>query len=121
MQQSDNNISAFHVMAKPAGAICNLDCCYCFYLKKEYLYPEKTIYKMSDKVLESFIRQKIEAHTNQQVTFTWQGGEPTLLGIEFFEKVVILQQKYACGKKINNTLRRDLSWFNSKIHQAMTF
>jgi len=105
MTNMSNKVPAFHIMAKPAGAVCNLDCTYCFYLEKENLYPGKKKYEMSDEVLESFIRQKIEAHQVPQVTFAWQGGEPTLLGIEFFRKVVILQKKYAAGKKIENTFQ----------------
>ncbi len=96
---------AFHIIAKPIGAICNLDCTYCFYLEKEQLYPDQTEFRMSDDVLESFIRQKIEYHQVPQVSFTWQGGEPTLLGIDFFRKVVKLQHKYANGKKIDNAFQ----------------
>jgi uncharacterized protein len=92
-------------MAKPVGPVCNLGCSYCFYLEKENLYPGKSNYEMSEKVLESFTLQKIEAHQFPQVTFAWQGGEPTLLGLDFFRKVVQLQQKYTAGKKIENTFQ----------------
>ena len=97
-----NAIKSFHIMAKPIGPICNLDCKYCFYLEKEKLYPEETNFRMSDEVLELFIRQKIEAQDTNIVSFAWQGGEPTLLGIDFFRKVVELQKKYSNGKKIEN-------------------
>jgi uncharacterized protein len=97
-----NVIPAFHILAKPVGPICNLDCEYCFYLEKEDLYAEDNKFRMSSEVLESFIRQKIEAHKVDVVSFTWQGGEPTLLGLEYFEEVVKLQNKYADGKQIQN-------------------
>jgi uncharacterized protein len=95
----------FHIMAKPVGPICNLDCKYCFYLEKEKLYPERTAWKMADDVLESFIRQYIEAQAADAITFAWQGGEPTLLGVEYFRKIVALQQKYAGGKTIDNAFQ----------------
>jgi uncharacterized protein len=84
---------AFHVMAKPRGAICNLDCGYCFYLPKEHLYPGGG-FRMSDELLEEYVRQHMEAHRAPEVTFTWQGGEPTLMGLEFFHRVLVLQRKY---------------------------
>jgi len=67
---------AFHIMAKPTGAICNLSCQYCFFLKKDRLYPGSR-FRMSDEVLESYIRQTIEAHEVPEVTVAWQGGEPS--------------------------------------------
>jgi len=98
------NKKAFHIMAKPMGAICNLDCTYCFYLEKENLYPGSN-FRMPEQVLEEFIKQKIEANDTPGVNFAWQGGEPTLLGIAYFEKVVELQKKYSNGKKIENTFQ----------------
>lgn len=98
-------MSSFHVLAKPIGPICNLDCKYCFYLEKERLYPEKTSWKMPDNVLETYIRQYIEAQEVPVISFAWQGGEPTLLGVDFFRQVVELQQKYASGKKIENAFQ----------------
>ncbi len=92
----------FHVMAKPIGPICNLDCTYCFYLEKQKLYPRQRNFTMSPVVLESFIRQKIEAHQTEIVSFSWQGGEPTLLGLDFFRQVVNFQRKYSNGKYITN-------------------
>ncbi len=95
----------FHVLAKPIGPLCNLDCKYCFYLEKENLYPGRVgrdSWRMSDEVLESFIRQYIEAQDVPLVGFAWQGGEPTLLGIDFFRKAVEFQKKYAGGKRIEN-------------------
>ncbi len=95
----------FHVMAKPIGPICNLDCQYCFYLEKENLHPGKKSWAMSPEVRESFIRQYIEGQHTPEVTFAWQGGEPTLLGLDFFREVVALQEKYAGGKLIHNTFQ----------------
>jgi len=94
--------SSFHIIAKPTGPLCNLDCTYCFYLEKENIYPKKSNFRMSDDVLESFICQKIENHRTQIVNFAWQGGEPTLLGVDFYRNVVRLQRKYADGKEIEN-------------------
>jgi len=95
----------FHVLAKPVGPICNLDCKYCFYLEKEQLYPDERKWRMSDEALESFIRQYIESQPGTQISFAWQGGEPTLLGAGFFRKVVALQKRHAGGKKISNALQ----------------
>ncbi len=97
--------SSFHVMAKPTGPLCNLDCSYCFYLEKEKLYPGTRNWAMREDVLESYIRQYIESQPQEIVSFAWQGGEPTLLGISWFEKVLRLQQKYAQGRRIENALQ----------------
>jgi uncharacterized protein len=96
----------FQVMTKPRGALCNLDCHYCFYLQKEALYPHSPL-RMTDDVLEDFVRQYIEAHAAwTEVTFVWQGGEPTLMGVEFFQRVVTLQQRYRRpGQRISNALQ----------------
>jgi uncharacterized protein len=96
---------AFQAMAKPTGPVCNLDCQYCFYLEKEKLYAGQTTWAMPDAVLESYIRQYIEAQPVPTVCFGWQGGEPTLLGVEFFYKAVQLQKRYAGGKQITNALQ----------------
>jgi uncharacterized protein len=95
----------FHVMTKPIGPICNLDCKYCFYLEKEKLYPGKSNFRMSDDVLERYIQQYIQSQDSPEITFAWQGGEPTLMGLDYFRRVVQLQQKYAEGKKVSNTLQ----------------
>lgn len=99
-------MTSFHVMAKPYGPICNLDCTYCYYLEKQNLYPGSARdFRMRDDVLESYVRQYIEGQTTETVQFAWQGGEPTLLGIPFFERVIALQNKYAKGKQIENVLQ----------------
>lgn len=92
-------------MAKPMGPICNLDCRYCFYLEKENLYGKKQDFAMPDSVLESYISQFIAAQEAPVISFAWQGGEPTLLGVDFFRKVVAIQKKYANGKKIENAFQ----------------
>ena len=104
----DNPINAgrsFHVLTKPIGPICNLDCTYCFYLEKQKLYPDERQWQMSDAVLEAYIRQYIQDQPVPEINFAWQGGEPTLLGVGFFRKVAGLQQKYAGGKTISNALQ----------------
>jgi uncharacterized protein len=85
--------AAFHLLAKPTGAICNLDCAYCFFLDKEVLYPGSH-FRMSESVLEQYIRQLIEAHEDDHVSIAWQGGEPTLMGLDFFRRAVALAEKY---------------------------
>ena len=95
----------YHVLAKPIGPICNLDCKYCFYLEKESLYPQVAKWSMREDVLESYIRQYIETHDTPQVNFAWQGGEPTLLGLDYFRKVVELEKRYANGKHITNAFQ----------------
>lgn len=98
----------FHVMTKPIGPICNLDCKYCYYLHKEELYPRGNKWKMGDECLESYIRQYINAQPPRtaEVTFAWQGGEPTLMGLEFFQRCVEIQKKFArSGMRITNTLQ----------------
>ena len=96
---------AFQVMAKPSGPICNLDCRYCFYLEKENLYGRKQDWAMPGEVLEAFIAQYIAAHDVPVISFAWQGGEPTLLGVDFFRKVVALQNQYANGKRVENAFQ----------------
>jgi hypothetical protein len=93
-------LPGFHIMTKPVGPICNLDCKYCFYLEKENLYPGHSDWKMPEKVLETCVRQSIEAQSASVVSFAWQGGEPTLLGVDYFRKAVEFQTKYAGGRRI---------------------
>jgi uncharacterized protein len=95
----------FHVMVKPTGPICNLDCRYCFYLEKERLYPGASGWAMPDAVLETFVRDYIAAQDVPVVTFAWQGGEPTLLGLDFFRRVVDLQRRHANGRRIENAIQ----------------
>lgn len=90
-------------MAKPSGSVCNIDCSYCFYLEKEHLYPErKQNWRMDNQTLDNYIKKNIQAQQADVVDFLWQGGEPTLLGIDFYREAVRLQELYRGGKKINN-------------------
>jgi uncharacterized protein len=95
----------FHLMAKPAGPDCNLHCQYCFYLEKKTFFPRNKALRMSDEVLEAYTRLYIEAQPGPAVVFAWQGGEPTLPGIDFFRRALDLQRKYHLGKQISNTLQ----------------
>jgi len=96
----------FHVMIKPAGSACNLDCAYCFYLSKRELPDGPGAGHMHDSLLEKFIREYIDGVTGDEVVFSWQGGEPTLRGLGFFEKVVTYQKKYSKpGQRIENDLQ----------------
>jgi uncharacterized protein len=102
-------------MSKPIGPVCNLRCEYCFYLEKETFYPDGEEYRMSDEVLEAYIRQVSEAHADiPELLFAWQGGEPTLMGIEFYEKALGLQRKYAGGKPVTNTLQTNGTLMDEK-------
>ena len=92
-------------MSKPAGPDCNLDCTYCFYLEKEAIFQEKKIHRMSDEVLEAYIKQYCESQNTPEILFAWQGGEPTLMGVAFFEKAVALQKKYAAGRPVQNAFQ----------------
>lgn len=97
----------FHLMAKPTGWRCNLACDYCFYLAKGQgvLRDAGGQRHMSDKVLEAYIRQYIAAAPGPEVEFTWQGGEPTLAGLDFYRRALTLQQRYAGGKRIHNSMQ----------------
>lgn len=97
--------SGFNIMAKAGGPICNLACEHCYYLSKAALYPDSD-FRMSGKLLEEFTQQYIEAQRVPEVTFVWQGGEPTILGVEFYEKAIAFQKKYAKpGMQIKNSLQ----------------
>ncbi len=97
---------AFHVMAKPTGAVCNLDCEYCFFLSKEMLYPGSR-FRMAAELQEAYVRQLLEAHAGApEVVVAWQGGEPTIMGLEFFRRSIELQREYRRpGQRILNTLQ----------------
>jgi uncharacterized protein len=84
---------AFHLLAKPTGATCNLDCKYCFFLSKEMLYPGSR-FRMADNLLELYIKQLLESHQSPEVTIAWQGGEPTLMGLDFFKRSIEYAEKH---------------------------
>lgn len=95
----------FNILAKPIGPICNMDCKYCFYTGKEALYSGVTDWVMHKDVLQVFIKRYIRETFGPVVNFAWQGGEPTLLGIDYFRQVVALQKKFAAGKTIRNAFQ----------------
>jgi len=97
--------SGFQVFAKPGGPICNLDCRYCYYLEKADLYPEVRSFRMSHALLEEYIVQHVEAATGEVIRFSWHGGEPTLLGLDYFRTIASLQRRHLPpGKRISNGL-----------------
>jgi uncharacterized protein len=87
------NRAAFHLLAKPTGAVCNLDCKYCFFLSKEMLYPGSR-FQMADDLLEADIRQLLESQAGPEVIVGWQGGEPTLMRLDFFERSIEYVKRY---------------------------
>jgi uncharacterized protein len=94
----------FHVLAKPTGAVCNLDCKYCFFLSKQALYPDSD-FRMADDLLETYVRQLLESQP-EQVTIAWQGGEPTLMGLEFFECGMELVKRHSRpGQRVEHTIQ----------------
>ena len=96
---------AFHLLVKPTGAICNLDCKYCFFLSKEMLYPGSR-FRMAEAVHENYIKQLLESHQANEVNIAWQGGEPTLMGLDFFKRTVSLAEKYKKpGQRILHTMQ----------------
>ncbi|MDR1371334.1 MAG: anaerobic sulfatase-maturation protein [Dysgonamonadaceae bacterium] len=94
-----------YVMLKPIGSVCNLRCKYCYYLDKKQYYPEEKRYVMSDELLECFVQQYIESQTMFDVLFTWHGGEALMRNIDFYKKALVFQQKYARGKRIDNSIQ----------------
>jgi uncharacterized protein len=109
-----NAPDAFHLLAKPTGAICNLDCAYCFFLDKEMLYPGSK-FRMSDEMLEIYIRQLIGSHRSNQVNIAWQGGEPTIMGLDFYRKAMVLAEKYRRpGMTFLNTMQTNGTLLNDE-------
>jgi len=104
-----------HVMVKTIGSKCNLDCTYCYYLSKEDLLGKPRHWAMSEETLEAFIRQYFEANDHNEVVFSWQGGEPTILGVDFFRKVVELQKQYCPdGVRCENDLQTNGTLLDDK-------
>jgi uncharacterized protein len=96
----------FQIFVKPAGALCNLDCHYCYYLQKELLYPQTESFRMADDLLEEYIVQQIEIAPEPEINFFWHGGEPTILGIDYFRRIVKIQQKNRpSGIRIINSIQ----------------
>jgi uncharacterized protein len=104
----------FHLLAKPTGATCNLACSYCFFLDKALLYPNSH-FRMTDETLEAYIQQVIESHQGSEVTIAWQGGEPTLMGIDFYRKAIQFQQKHRRpGMTFENTMQTNGTLLNEE-------
>src|SRR5512134_1364680 len=96
---------AFHVLVKPSGAICNLDCTYCFFLSKEALYPGSR-FRMDGDLLDQYVRQLLESHLTERVAIAWQGGEPTLMGLDFFHELMALVGRHRRpGQVIEHTIQ----------------
>ena len=89
------------ILIKPAGPDCNLQCTYCFYLDKAALFPETQNHRMSLETLEELIRQVMQ-QSGREVSIAWQGGEPALMGLEFYQKVIEFETKYGHGKQVGN-------------------
>ena len=101
----DGDPPGFHLLAKPSGSTCNIDCTYCFFLSKEALYPNQKS-RMSPATLEAYIRQLLESHRTPEVTVAWQGGEPTLMRLDFFQRAVELVEQYRCpGQNVHHTFQ----------------
>ncbi len=106
--------NSFHLIIKPTSAVCNLNCTYCYYLPKKKLFPHAKSFVIDDQLLELLIKQYIQGQTSQTIDFTWQGGEPALLGLDFFKKVIVMQKKYAGSKVITNDLQTNGTLLDDK-------
>jgi len=113
-RQELENGQGLHVVAKPVGPACNLDCTYCFYLEKKALFDQGISMRMSDSLLQSFIKNYLESQPTPEVEFVWQGGEPTLLGVDFFRRVVDHQRSCANGKVIRNAIQTNGTLLNEE-------
>ncbi len=111
----DGATRAFHLLAKPTGAICNLDCTYCFFLSKEELYAGST-FRMSESTLAQYVRQLMEAHADSDtVTVAWQGGEPTMMGLDFFRHAVDLVNRYRRpGQQVSHTIQTNATLLDDR-------
>ena len=107
------------LLIKPSGPDCNLDCVYCFYLDKAEYFSENKIHRMSLKVLEELVKQAFQ-NSPQHVSFGWQGGEPTLMGLSFFRKAVEFQEKYGEGKVVGNGLQTNGILINQEWANFLT-
>ena len=105
MDRSTDAPAGFHVLAKPTGPVCNLDCEYCFFLSKEALYPDSR-FRMTPEVQEQYVRQMVRSQQVEEVVIAWQGGEPTLAGLDFFRRGVELAERYRRpGQRVLHTIQ----------------
>jgi len=111
--QSTIKKSIQSVLVKPAGPDCNMACSYCFYLQKSELFKKSKIHRMNEKILREMVRQVL-AYGGREISFGWQGGEPTLMGLEFFQKAVAFQQEYGRGQSVANGLQTNGILINNK-------
>jgi uncharacterized protein len=103
----------YQIFAKPIGSRCNLSCHYCYYLKKQSLYPEENSFRMPEDILEEYILQHIQTCPDPEITFSWHGGEPTLLGLDYFQKIVELQRKHQpFQRRISNGIQTNGTLIN---------
>jgi uncharacterized protein len=109
---SSQRPAQFHLLAKPTGAVCNLDCKYCFFLSKEMLYPGSR-FRMADGLLETYVRQLLESQAGPEVNIAWQGGEPTLMGLDFFMRTVEYAERF---KKPGQTLAYTIQTNGTRLH-----
>lgn len=100
----------FNMMFKPIGSVCNLDCSYCYYLDKKKMFPDNLVMPIS--LLEKIIKEYIQINNNEQIVFDWHGGEPLLLGIDYFKKIVAIQNKYKGRKHVFNTIQTNSTLMN---------
>jgi uncharacterized protein len=108
---------AFHVMVKPIGAVCNLNCAYCYFLSKEEMYPGSD-FRMTEDTLEEFSKQYVQVHSVPEVTFGWQGGEPALMGLAFFQKALTYQAQYRKSRmRIINSLKTNGTLLDDSLCQ----
>ncbi|MGF1680347.1 anaerobic sulfatase maturase [Photobacterium minamisatsumaniensis] len=117
---SQTQKACFHMMAKPTSFHCNLKCDYCFYLEKEGSLPAAPAPKsdyMTDGMLKRHIRDYIRSQDSNDIDFAWQGGEPTLAGIDFYKQAVKYQQQYADGKNITNSFQTNAVAINKQWAQ----
>ncbi len=106
---------AFNIMLKPVGPLCNLNCTYCYYLEKKNLFPGKTKYKLDEELLEIYIRDYIATQQVPVVSFVWQGGEPSILGVDYYRRAVELQKKYAGNKRIENSFQTNGTYLTDEF------
>lgn len=116
---NDSPARGIHVLAKPVGPVCNLTCEYCFYLEKKALFGSGERFRISDDVLSAFVSGYITSQPTPAVEFVWQGGEPTLLGIDFFKRVVKLQKPFAGLKTLSNCLQTNGTLLTEKWCQFL--
>lgn len=103
-----------YIMLKPAGALCNLRCKYCYYLEKNELYKRQGNHVITDELLEKFVKEYIEAQTTPNILFTWHGGETLMRPISFYRRALELQRIYSHGRQIDNCIQTNGTLLNDE-------